>query len=163
MHSEFPPDPIDPTDPPLKLYNIQTPVKDKTGIYPDNQYCSYSLQDRQPGFQYSYIYLSEPEIEAQITSNSITCYDSMEYEHTDQYGSSITLVTCGNDVDHRLGNGAGTISNIAFTFKSDGSVGLQGANFYLHEFPVPGGHYGKRSVKRGASSQVLYYQEFIIL
>jgi len=96
------------------MYNIQTPVKDSSGVYPDNQYCSYSLQDHQPGYQYSYIYLSPPpEIEAQITSNSNSCYDCMEYKRTDQYGSSSTLVTCGNNADDRLDYGAGTISNIA--------------------------------------------------
>jgi len=159
LHSEDPHDPIDPIVPTLKLYNIQTPIKDSSGIYPDNQYCSYSLEDRQPGYQYSYIYLSTPQIEAQITSNSKSCYDCMEYEHTDLYGSSSTLVTCGNDVDDRLDYGAGTISNVAFTFKSDGSNGLQGTNFYLYEFLVtpPGGYYGKRSVKRGASSQVFLH------
>ena len=138
-------------------YNIQTPNADKSGVYPNNQHCSYSIQDRQPGYQYTYIYISPPDIEADITGSS--CYDCMEYEHTDEYGSSSELVTCGNGVDGRLSYGAGTISNIALTFKSDGSNGLKGANFYVFEENVayPGIYYtGKRDAKRGAlqSSEV---------
>jgi len=152
----------------FKSYDIQTPY-DVGGVYPNNQYCSYSLQDRQPGYQYSYIYLGSPQIEAHIAGNSKSCYDCMEYDHTDEYGSSSKLVTCGNDIDDRLNYGAGTISNVAFTFKSDSSNGLQGVAFYLFESLVTfsGGYTGKRNVKRGAESetknQVTYVYLVIII
>ena len=86
----------------------------------------------------------------------------MEYEHTDEYGSSSKLVTCGNEVDDRLNYGAGTISNIAFTFRSDGSNGFQGVNLYLFESFITGtGTYKRRFEKRGLTNDVKDHVSFL--
>jgi len=153
----------------FQSYNIQTPIEiiDGDEVYPNNQTCSYSLEDRQPGYQYTYVYTSTPNIEAQIKGDIKSCYDCMEYKHTNEYGSTSELVTCGNNVDDRLNDGAGTISNIAITFKSDRTNGFRGEDFHVYEYLITGdsghnGHYGKRETTNYANDQVHTLHSYII-
>ncbi|XP_065902003.1 collagen alpha-1(III) chain-like isoform X5 [Dysidea avara] len=156
-------------DSPFIAYNIQTPRYNRSGIYPNNQYCTYSLPGRQFGFVYTYVYHSIPEIEMEIDIDHIKtvdgpvttkhCIDCMEHKHSME-DKTTSIIVCGTSTENKLSNGAETLSNITLTFKSDGSVVQQGADFFIIENQIAGeetknGLYLNPGVTNEAKSQVM--------
>jgi len=120
------------------LFHIITPNKGGSGSdagdYPDNKFCTYFVRKRRKRRQFSYIFnpFSSFDIEENDNAN-LRCNDCLEYHHT-RNGQVTTIVTCGNSVDPRLDNGKGPLSDVELTFKSDGSIGGKGADFFIAEF-----------------------------
>ena len=119
------------------LYTIQTPLNVK-GLYPNNRFCTYSLIPRKLNHQFCYIFSTPQPFDLEESrEQNQRCEDSMEFEHRDtQTGEVYKLVHCGTEVDHRLDDGASTLSDVELTFKSDDTVRRKGTDFRIAEFPV---------------------------
>lgn len=132
----------------LALFNILTPNKGcggpDAGDYPDNKFCTCFLKKQRRRHQYTYIFTTQPEIEE--GSSNERCDDCLEHRHT-RNEQTTSIITCGNSVDPQLRGGASPLNDIKFTFKSDGSNGFRGADFYIAEFsPIVSLHKSNASV-----------------
>ena len=86
------------------------------------------------------------------------CIDCMEHKHSME-DKTTSIIVCGTSTENKLSNGAETLSNITLTFKSDGSVVQQGADFFIIENQIAGeetknGLYLNPGVTNEAKSQV---------
>jgi len=106
-------------------YNIVTPTR-RSGVYPDNTLCTYSLPPRQFNHKFFFLYISPLDIEESTTQ--FRCLDSLQYEHTVKGMPTKRILICGNHIPM---SGYVTSDRISITFRSNNEVKQTGANFFV--------------------------------